>query len=249
MRALLGTILSILAVTVFAQERLSGTNVDVRTSFTFKAPDAAVKKLIPPGWELNSPASGPAQGTNLGMTLIEQVIAHDAEGKAVEPVRGAVISVPVKKTGTDVAGPMVMAGLFVPKGAPGAYGVYLPSSVLVDRRQRIDGDGKTLVEERWSLKGPDNYAIEAQIQYVRGPAARGKTESRVYSGARPDFHRIYRVETVSDVARGMGVADRVTSVSLKVSGEKLAPLFDGTERIVTVTSIPSYSRQVFLTGP
>ena len=40
--------------------------------------------------------------------------------------------------------------------------------------------------------------------------------------------------------------DRVSSVSVKMSGQKLAPLFDGSEQLISVTSIPWYSRQVFL---
>jgi hypothetical protein len=35
---------------------------------------------------------------------------------------------------------------------------------------------------------------------------------------------------------------------VKGTGEKLAPLFDGTQQLISVTSIPWYSRQVYLPG-
>ncbi len=250
MRALIGIVFLLLAGSVGAQERLSGTNVDVRLGIALKAPEAAVLKLIPDGWEMNSPTTGPGQGMNLSLTLLEQVSSQDAQGNAIDPIRGVAVGIPVRRKGTDVTGNMVVAGLFTPKGVPGAYGVYVPANVEVERKQRSDGDGKTLIEERWIFKGVDGDTLEAQIQYARGATTRAKTESKVFSGARPDFYRIYRVDAVSDVARSAATGvDRVSAIALKVSGKKLAALFDGTEKIVSITSIPSYSRQVFLTGP
>ena len=32
------------------------------------------------------------------------------------------------------------------------------------------------------------------------------------------------------------------------AGEKIAPLFDGSQQLISVTSIPWYSRQVYLPG-
>jgi hypothetical protein len=41
----------------------------------------------------------------------------------------------------------------------------------------------------------------------------------------------------------------VLRFSLKASGRKIAPLFDGSEQLVAVTAIPWYSRQVYVPGP
>jgi hypothetical protein len=52
---------------------------------------------------------------------------------------------------------------------------------------------------------------------------------------------------VADVARSAARGiERATKFSLKVSGAKLGALFDGTEQLLNVTSVPSYSRSVFL---
>jgi len=143
---------------------------------------------------------------------------------------------------------MVVAGMFTGKGAPGAYGVYLPATVNLERRQRVDGDGKTLIEERWSAKGPDGHWIEAELQFTRGPTVRAKSESKAYSGARPDFYRIYRAETVSDLVRGANGTD-VSAVSVSVGGQKYAPLLGGPQKIVSVSSVPSFVRAIYLPGP
>ena len=248
MRILIGSALLAFCASGLAQERLFANHVDNRTVITFRAPDAAVQKMLPEGWEINAPASGPGKGANLALVLIEQLIVLDAQGAPVEPARGAVLTIPARKKGSDAAGSMVVAGLFTGKGAPGAYGVYLPATVNLERRQRVDGDGKILIEERWSAKGPDGHWIEAQVQFARGPTARTKSESKAYSGARPDFYRIYRAETVSDVVRGAETTD-VSAVSVSVGGQKYTPLLGGSQKIVSVTSIPSFVRAIYLPGP
>jgi hypothetical protein len=87
------------------------------------------------------------------------------------------------------------------------------------------------------------------MHYVRGVAAAEKIDVRVYSGAKPEFYRIYRYTQAADVVRGPGAAsERVKSFAFKATGPKLAPLFDGSEQLVSVVAVPYYSRQVHLPG-
>src|SRR5258706_9573277 len=135
MRALIGIVFLLLAGSVGAQERLSGTNVDVRLGIALKAPEAAVLKLIPDGWEMNSPTTGPGQGMNLSLTLLEQVSSQDAQGNAIDPIRGVAVGIPVRRKGTDVTGNMVVAGPSSPHSAPGADGVCSPANPGRRRQQ------------------------------------------------------------------------------------------------------------------
>lgn len=247
MRAFALVVLCALVAPAYAGEKLSGSNVDVRTYMTFKVADAAVQKLVPSGWEISSPPAGPAKGFNVLVVLIDSISALDADGKPVAPFRGGVLVIPVKKKGTDAAVAMVVFGIAVREVVPGAYGVYVPGKAAIERKVTSGADGKSTADETWDFKAEDGNAIEAQIQYERGATTKSKVEAKVYSGAKPEFFRIYRVDQVADIARStaMGV-DRVTKVSFKASGPKLAPLFDGSERLISVTSIPSYSRTIFL---
>jgi hypothetical protein len=77
--------------------------------------------------------------------------------------------------------------------------------------------------------------------------APAKAEALLYSAAKPDFYRIYRFEQSADEVRSTG-ADRVQKVVFKASGPKLAPLFDGSEQLIGVTSVPWYTRQTYLPG-
>src|SRR2546422_1671057 len=110
MRASLCIALCLIAAPALAQEKLSGTNVDTRLGFAFKAPDAAVQKMIPAGWELNVPTSGPNRGANLNLSVVDQMTSQDAEGKALTPYRGVAVTIPVKRKGSADGGPMVVAG-------------------------------------------------------------------------------------------------------------------------------------------
>ena len=110
MRLLLLVGALVLAHPALAQEKVVGNNVDVRTLLLFKASDTAVQKMLPEDWEVNSPAAGATKGFNLGISLIEQIIQQDPEGKSMDTYQGAALIVPAKKKGTDTAGTMVMSG-------------------------------------------------------------------------------------------------------------------------------------------
>jgi hypothetical protein len=73
MRNIFVALLMLAASPAIAQdkEKLSATDLTVRTALTFKVADAAVQKLLPAGFELNSPTAGPSKGSNLNVTLID----------------------------------------------------------------------------------------------------------------------------------------------------------------------------------
>ena len=241
--------LLVLASSAVAQEKFIGSNVDQRTTFTFKASDAAVQKMLPEGWEINSPQDGPTKGYNFAVVLVEQVFSQDPEGKPVATYRGGALVIPAKKKGTDIAGPMVFGGLFEQAGSPGAYGVFAPAQTAIERKRQTGSDNTFRIEESWQIKTDDGNTIEVQVQFTPGVPTNTKTETKVFSAAKPEFFRIYRVEQATDVVRSTATGvDRVTKLSIKAAGDKLAPLFDGTEQLISITSIPWYSRQLYLPG-
>jgi len=142
---------------------------------------------------------------------------------------------------------MVVYGIATREVVPGAYGVYVSGQTAIERKVSFAVDGKATTDETWIFGAPDGNAIDARIQYERGTATRSKAEPKIYSAAKPEFFRIYRWDQVADVVRSTATGvDRVTKFSFKATGSKLAPLFDGSEQLVGVMSIPSYSRTVFL---
>ena len=235
------------AASAQSNEKLFGSNTDVRTVLNFKVDDAKLEKLVPAGWVVNSPSGGPAKGFNLSISLIDQIVQFDAEGKPLQPLKGAAFSFPVKKSGSNEAGAMVWGGLFSANASPGAYGVYLPAKGVIDRKSRTDVVGESITEETWQFSADDGNALEIHVQYVRGAPTRNKVEANVYAAAKPDFYRIYRVETLSDLVKSTATGiDRVKTFSIKATGSKLGPLFDGSHQLISVTSLPWYARHTYL---
>ena len=134
MRAFLLSLLWLLAGPALAQEKLVGTNMDVRTILNFKVADAAIQKLLPPGWEANPATSGPSAGANLRVTFVDQMAAHDAAGKPTPPVRNLIFGIPVRKPGSEGGGLMIFAGLSPAAGGP--YGASLKATNVVERKVR-----------------------------------------------------------------------------------------------------------------
>jgi hypothetical protein len=246
MRAFLVSLLCLLAGPALAQEKLVGTNMDVRTILNFKVSDAAVQKLLPPGWEANPATSGPSAGANVRVTFVDQMAAHDAAGKPTTPVRNLVFGLPVRKPGSETGGLMIFAGLSPGSGGP--YGTGMKATNTVERKFRHEPAGTT-VEESWDYKADNGHSTALQIQFLRGIAARDKAELRVYAQPKPEFFRIYRFEQGVDVVRGAGTGtERLQKFTFKASGEKLSPLSDGTEQLISLISVPWYQREIYLPG-
>jgi hypothetical protein len=234
----------LIAAPAVAQEKYVNSDASVRTILSYKLQASAVQKHLPEGWEVDAASSGPAAGSNLRITFIETLWGEDAQGKPMAPNRTITVGIPAKKK--DGNGLLLIGGLTA-TGAPGAYGVYARASITSQRALRIDSEGAAVVEESWDTKGDNGDAISLQLSYVRGTAERGKIDARVYSGAKPEFYRIYRYTQAVDVLRAAGT-DRVKAFTFKASGQKLGTLFDGSEQLVSIVALPYYSRQVYLPG-
>jgi hypothetical protein len=134
-----------------------------------------------------------------------------------------------------------------PSYPPGPYGVHRLGRIDMTRTIRTDPESNSVVEETWKLDADSGDRIELALSYLRGVAVRGRAENRIHSALRPDFYRIYRIEQATDVVRSAaGGIDRVRQFSFKASGETLSRLFDGSEQLMSITSVPWLSRQIFL---
>ena len=56
------------------------------------------QKLLPAGFEVNSPSAGPAKGANLNVVLIDYLMVQDPEGKTLPPRTTVALNVPSKRT-------------------------------------------------------------------------------------------------------------------------------------------------------
>jgi hypothetical protein len=242
------SLIAIAAYPLSAQEKLVAVDASIRTVVAFKVSEAALQKFVPPGWQLSPLGAGPAKGANLIAVFVQPVVVQGPDGKAQDVARLAAFNFPAKRTGTEATVSMVFAG-FASNASyvPGPYGAFELAKAKVEQNVRTDPAGMSRVQESWEFRADNGNGVEFQLQYVRGLAMRSKVESTPHSAKTPDFYRIYRVDQAADVVRSTATGtDRVEMVAFKAAGQPLAQLFDGTEQLISITSIPLYTRQLFL---
>ena len=55
----------------FAAEKLVGTYGEQRTVLAFKVPDTAAQTLLPEGWKVSPPSTGPSKDANLNVVFVD----------------------------------------------------------------------------------------------------------------------------------------------------------------------------------
>lgn len=231
------------AAPVTAQS-LTEWSAETRTALSFQVADSAAQRLLPAGWTV-APSAAPAnRGANLTVTLMERLLVLDGQGKPLGTgtSRYVVLGVPAKNAAGET-NTLIVAGIS-PEG-PGAYGAYLTASVSrVERSASAEGEEAGGAQERWEFAAASGERIELQLSYRRAPAAKVHVDTRVRSAIHPEFTRTYRIDQGSDVLRSVSTPDRVEALSFRATGPRFAALFDGTETLLSVTSIPWYVREI-----
>jgi hypothetical protein len=223
-------------------------SAEYRLQLDFVVPDAALRKFLPPGWESSIATQGPAKDCNLRMIFIDRVDITGADGAPLGSNRLVYLAAPVKQSGSNNVGQMIIAGLTAdPKDAPGPFGNYeLATTARMARA--ADGVGKDVAgQEDWEFAAAGGERMELHLKYERGPARKGGSEVKFFSPANPSFYQIFKIEQGIDIMRNatVPVRDRVKEFSYKATGGRLGALFDGSERVVSIDSFHWYNRGVY----
>src|SRR5262249_7859434 len=110
-----------------------------------------------------------------------------------------------------------------------------------------EGLGATTVEETWDLQAEGGDQIRLAVAYERGIGTPAHVEPRIYAMPKPDFYRIYKADQIADVVYSVpGSTNRTRRVEFKAAGPQLAKIFNGSEELVAIVSVPAYSRQIVL---
>jgi hypothetical protein len=226
-----------------APRKLAGSNVDCRTVLHFRIDMASVAPLLPRGWEVAPPDTGAAAGATMRVTLIETIAAYDAHGRGREAVTYMHIGIPARHRSAPSQGLMLITGLS--PGGAGPYGTNLQAVVSLERTL-VKSTGCTVCAEGWALRAPDVAGLSVKLSFLRGHLEREKAEAFVYSGVKPSFHRVYVYDQYADTVCTPGDRSRLRTFELKATGRPFEQLFDGGEELLSVVSVPVYTREVFL---
>ena len=224
----------------------------MRLQLDFVVSDAALKKFLPTGFEPNIATQGAAKDCNLRMIFIDRVDITKQDGSPADPGSNQLVylAIPIKQPATNTLGQMLIFGLTAdPKDAPGPFGVYLHANKHRATRATSAGAGKPATsEEHWEFSAASGERLDVDLKYERGTARKTAQETKFFSSTNPGFHQIFKIEQGLDIMRNatVPVRDRVTEFSYKAGGGKIAPLFDGTERVVSIDALHWYNRGVYL---
>ena len=220
-----------------------------RFQLDFHVPDAALKRMLPQGWEPAVATAGPAKNANLRMIFIDRIDVLGSDGKPLG--RGSTqmvyLAVPVKQTAGETTGQMIIAGLTKDAAdAPGAFGVYRKASTANMARSIATSDGVVLVDENWNFVEANGEHMALHVKYERAAATKGGGDVKFFDPENPAKYQIFRTEQGIDITRNVTTnpPDRVKEFSYTAGGGPIAALFDGTERVLSWDSFPWYNRTV-----
>lgn len=240
------------AIGGFAQNASAQTAIEHayehRFQLDLRVPDAALAKLLPAGWEPNIATQGPAKDTNIRLIFIDRYDITAPDGKPKGANRIAQLAVPVKQTGTQTVGQMIIGGISEDAAdATAPAGTYVKATVAKMQRSYTSTGGQIVGEENWEFEAASGERFAVHVKYQPVAAARNATpsETRFFSAANPSQFLIVKAEQGLDIMQNVPVpvsGDRVKEFSLKASGGKFAGLFDGSEKVMSWDHIPWATR-------
>lgn len=231
-------------------ENLLEFSAETQMQLDFHVPDAALAAMLPAGWTPAIAPAGPAKDANIRMVFIDR---HDITGPDNKPLgRGlnqlVYLIVPIKQESTGTAGQLVLAGITAdPADAPGPFGVYLPASQHRMARSTVADGGTALTEEDWEFTAASGEHMEIHLKYEPRGAPKMTADVKFLSGQDPAKYQIFKYERGLDIMRNatINVGDRVKEFSYKASGGRIAKLFDGSEKVLSIDAIHWSNRATY----
>jgi hypothetical protein len=222
-------------------------SAEVRMQLDLAVSPQALKALLPDGWEPFVATSGPAKDCNVRLIFVDRVDINGPDGAPAGTEQMVYFASPIKKTGSnEMAGQMVIDGI-TSKAAPGPFNVYQGvTAYRVERSTHATAGGPIENEDTWDFTGADGEHLSLHLTYERGVARKLSAETKFFSAADPNSYQIWKVDQGLDIMRNatVPVKDHVKTFEFKAFGGRVAKLFDGSERVVSVDALHWYNRAV-----
>jgi hypothetical protein len=221
---------------------------EARMQLDFHVPDAALKAMLPAGWEPNIATAGAAKDANLRMIFIDRVNVTAPDGAPVGSGQMVYLAIPIKQASTNTIAQMLIYGLTGdPKEAPGPFGVYQLATTHRMERSTTAG-AQTQTTEQWEFTAASGEHMELRLKYDRGVGRKASNETKFFSSTNPSFYQIFKVDQNLDIMRNatITVPDKVKEFQYKASGGKIGALFDGSERVLSIDGLSWYNRAIYL---
>lgn len=227
-------------------ESFVGSNVDTRLTLAFDVSDEAAQAWLPEGWSLTQFPGGPLAGSDLLVIFIDRHVNLDPEDKPSDHphYRGVALVSPATR-GDEMR--LYVTRVYITDAEVNPYSNSIAAEI--GRKATLEGSGNAPPSrsEEWSVEDEAGGTISFRLVHAGGPPGFAALEALPYSNVEPDFHRIYRYEQVADLVKSAPAGvDRVEDVSFTTTIEELMPMFDGSEEMLAIISVPWYLRHTYL---
>ncbi|MDD9978341.1 MAG: hypothetical protein OXQ30_11510 [Boseongicola sp.] len=230
-------------------ETAVGSTTESRILLGFNVNPDGLETMLPEKWKPITLPKGPVAGSNLIVALIDRHLILDANSEPADPPSGpiaALLAYRVKEGEKGVRAFVTRVYEETPLVDP--YG----NSALadIDRRSAfVDlGGGDRQQTEKWSIRPAAGGEVTFDFNFKVG-AMNWSTggESRPYSSKDPEFFRIYRYDQLAGLVMNELAGKALDgSAAVAVSDPEMGAIFDGTEKLVSIITIPVYLRTISL---
>ncbi|MCB1337939.1 MAG: hypothetical protein KDK10_11000 [Maritimibacter sp.] len=238
--------IALFAATAAMGQTLVQTTVENRVLLAFKVADAGVQEMLPEGWAPLTLPKGPVAGSNLIVSLFDKLLSLDAEGKPADAAPSPVMALVAYGINPEVEGVRTfVTGIYEVPPLVDPYGVSQAAAIARKATMTYDADGRFLAED-WAIKPESGGAFTLALDYrVGGYGWSVGGTSEPFSPVVEGFHQIYRYDQLAELAMNTTMGKALAGdVSYTADIPALAGLFDGSEALVAVVSIPVYVREV-----
>jgi hypothetical protein len=222
-------------------------STETRASVGFQVNAAAVAPLLPAGWALQESRDAPGR-VNISVTFMDRHQVLDAQGQPIGSgtSRYMVVSVQARHESNGLSATMIVNGIS-PEGI-GAYEVYQPAVVAnVERATSAQAQEFGVSNETWEFAANSGDSVTLKMRYRQAMPVRRESSVVIRSGRKPEFTRTYVIDQATDSLGVPSIPEsRVEQFAFTATGPLFSRIFDGTERITGVSSIPMYTREIFI---
>ena len=237
--------------TIIKAEKLDGSDVDYRLLVALRVKQADLQSWLPDPWQVDPVAKGPLKDANCFVIFIDRLLHQDAEGKTAlgGTFRAVAIVAPAKSAETTESAPFVLR-IYAPHEDISAINPYkntVRANISHEQTLKSKNLEPGTATELWEMKDDSGGMMQLQISYQRDVPRRSNQELKPRSAVEPDFFRIYRIDQCSDLIKSVPASlDRTQNLKFQVTKSEFSNLFDGSEEVIGIISIPMYAKKVFL---
>ncbi len=228
-------------------ETLYQSTVENRVLLAFKVDGTALGEVMPDGWVPITLPKGPVAGSNLILSFFDKLLITDAEGAPTDPASQPVLALVAYGKAEGVEGVRTfVTGIYEVPPLADPFGLSEAADITRDAAMRYDAEGRTR-SEAWTVRPESGGAFAFDLDYkVKGYGWSQGGRSVPYSAVETDFHQIYVYDQLAELAMNPGLGRELDgSFTYTAEIPALSGLFDGTEELVAIVSVPVYVREVY----